>query len=321
MRAWLIALFLALFPSYALAGDNPAGQQLLDDAAKLIHIQGPGKAPFQMEVDFQAQISIPHQGHLTVQWASNDLWYWDLKMEDYREIQVRRGEMVYTKRNAPFTPLALTRLQNLLGVFQVDSRRWEVQKIKPNNGLSCVQLKSRLSHSHGEICLEPDSKHVMSTEFTGDDYGRKQVFSEYQPFHDNSYPRELNYFEHGSQVLRLTIVSLNDKSLEDSVFMPPQNSVARRKCENLVQAIPVKQPRPPYPPSDVQNLMSGTTIVALTVQEDGSVSDVQIVQTAEHEMDRQTVETVKTWKFKPAMCGNDPVASDITVEVNFRPSQ
>jgi len=321
MRAWIITLFVALLPTYGLAADNPAGQQLLDDAAKLIRIQGPGKAPFQMEVDFQAQINVPLQGHITLKWASPDLGYWNLAMEGYREIQVRKGETLYTKRNAPFTPLALTHLQNLLEVFHVDSHDWEVQKIKPEGGLSCVQLKPRRGHAHEKICLEPDSKHVVSVESKRDDDGDKQVFGDYQPFHDHSFPRELKYFENGSLLLRLKIISLQDKSFEDLVFTPPQNSIVRRKCENMTHAVAVKQPDPEYPPAAAQNRLMGTTTVALTVQVDGSVNDIQILQSAEHEMDRQTVETVKKWKFKPAMCGTDPVATDITVEVNFRLSR
>jgi outer membrane biosynthesis protein TonB len=35
-------------------------------------------------------------------------------------------------------------------------------------------------------------------------------------------------------------------------------------------------------------------------------------------MDNATKETVKTWRFKPAMCGNEPIAFDIHVEVNFQ---
>jgi protein TonB len=51
---------------------------------------------------------------------------------------------------------------------------------------------------------------------------------------------------------------------------------------------------------------------------DGSVDNVQLVGSAGREMDQVTQEIVKTWKFKPAMCGDEPVAYDIRVEVSFR---
>jgi protein TonB len=89
----------------------------------------------------------------------------------------------------------------------------------------------------------------------------------------------------------------------------------------MTPPIAVKQPDPQYPPAAAQNRLMGTTTVALTVQANGSVSDIQIVQSAEHEMDRQTVETIKKWKFKPAMCGIQPVDADISVQVDFRLSR
>jgi TonB family protein len=52
--------------------------------------------------------------------------------------------------------------------------------------------------------------------------------------------------------------------------------------------------------------MGGTATVALTVLPDGSVDNVQLVGSAGHEMDQVTQEIVKTWKFKPAMCGDEP---------------
>jgi outer membrane biosynthesis protein TonB len=35
-------------------------------------------------------------------------------------------------------------------------------------------------------------------------------------------------------------------------------------------------------------------------------------------MDDATLRTLKGWKFKPAMCGADPIVSDIVVVVSFR---
>lgn len=62
----------------------------------------------------------------------------------------------------------------------------------------------------------------------------------------------------------------------------------------------------------------GETTVAMTVVTDGSVTDIQIVGSAARSMDDATLQTLKSWRFKPAMCGADPVVSDIEVVVSFR---
>jgi TonB family protein len=62
----------------------------------------------------------------------------------------------------------------------------------------------------------------------------------------------------------------------------------------------------------------GDTTVAMTVVTDGYVTDIQIVGSAARSMDDATLQTLKSWRFKPAMCGADPVVSDIEVVVSFR---
>ena len=73
-----------------------------------------------------------------------------------------------------------------------------------------------------------------------------------------------------------------------------------------------------YPQSASQNKLTGDTTVAMTVLTDGSVSDIRLIGSATHSMDDASLQTLKGWKFKPAMCGSEPVVSDIEVVVSFR---
>jgi len=67
-----------------------------------------------------------------------------------------------------------------------------------------------------------------------------------------------------------------------------------------------------------ENRLIGDTTVSMTVLADGSVSNIQLVGSADRSMDNAALETLKGWKFKPAMCGAEPVVSDIHVVVSFR---
>jgi len=64
--------------------------------------------------------------------------------------------------------------------------------------------------------------------------------------------------------------------------------------------------------------MMGDSTVVLTVLTDGSVANIRLVGRASRSMDDAALETLKDWKFKPAMCGTEPVVTDITVIVSFR---
>ena len=133
------------------------------------------------------------------------------------------------------------------------------------------------------------------------------------------YPRRLKLSLNGSVLVDAQVVSLEAVSFDESLFTAPPGAIVRRQCENMVHPVAIRQPEPRYPASAAQNRIGGMVIVSLTVQPDGSVSNVQYLERAGHEMDEVTKEIVETWKFKPAMCGSEAVASDIRVEMNFHP--
>jgi protein TonB len=86
----------------------------------------------------------------------------------------------------------------------------------------------------------------------------------------------------------------------------------------MKNAMPLKTPDPLYPKSASKNRLMGDSTVAMTVLTDGSVSDIQLIGRATESMDEATLQTLRSWRFKPAMCGADPVVSDIVVVVSFR---
>jgi TonB family protein len=119
------------------------------------------------------------------------------------------------------------------------------------------------------------------------------------------------------EALRVNSVRLSDGSFEDSVFTPPPASIARRQCPHVQPPKAVKTPDPAYPKADSENGFMGTVFVSLTVLPDGSVDNVQLTGAATHGMNDVSQQILRTWKFKPAMGGGEPMAFDITVEVYF----
>jgi TonB family protein len=63
--------------------------------------------------------------------------------------------------------------------------------------------------------------------------------------------------------------------------------------------------------------IQGTYVVGLIVGEDGRTRDVHVIRSPDKRLDEKAVDSVKQWKFKPAMKGNKPVAVQLAVEVEF----
>ena len=57
------------------------------------------------------------------------------------------------------------------------------------------------------------------------------------------------------------------------------------------------------------------TLVALTVDEKGSVKNPVVVRSGGKDVDEKAMEAVRQWRFSPATCGKDPIEVKIQVEV------
>src|SRR5882724_3117478 len=98
----LTVCLLAVVPLCS-AGVDSSAQQLLTAAARQVNIFTADAAPFQLDADFIAQIQVPTEGHLILRWDSKDRSWRRIINGDFEQIDIKKGEVVYLKRNAPFT--------------------------------------------------------------------------------------------------------------------------------------------------------------------------------------------------------------------------
>jgi TonB family protein len=318
----LFLLFLSVTSSIAAGG--LAEQELLSTAASLVDLGSSNAKPFQLDADIKAQLNVPVDGHLTLKWVAKNRWWRKTTMGDYSELNIRNGDMLYTKRNGPFTPLRVRELFRLISVFEFDPTNWQVKKTKMQmiNGVKaeCIDLRERGDEkSKHAVCFNSLTKEPIRHEIRYEETYRISEFSDYAIFQEHSYPRNLKFSAAGRQMLLVEITSLQDVGLDEaSLLVPPPGASARRQCEHMQRAKQIYAPDPAYPSSAWQNGIGGTVVVAFTVLENGSVDNLQIVGSADQDMDKVTQQIIKTWKFKSAMCGTEPVASDVQAEVNFK---
>jgi len=82
--------------------------------------------------------------------------------------------------------------------------------------------------------------------------------------------------------------------------------------------IPTYRPEPPYTEEARKAKLAGVVTVALIVDAQGNARNVHILRSLGMGLDENAVETVSTWKFKPAMRNGTPVAVSVLVEITFR---
>jgi TonB family protein len=322
-RLILVGLLLLTATASALAESGAAAQQLLVSAERQVDLFSHDASPFQLEVDYSAQVNVPTQGHLKLVWESKDRWVREVSLGDFRQLEIKNGEKLYTRRNVPFTPLRVRQLLLMLYVSDdPGSLRIKKEKQRIERGLlvSCIEVRTENKrNSDHQICVNPASHEIAVDEWKEEPDGRvRKEYSDYSEFRGLRYPRTIERFENGIKVITAHVLNLTTAPIiDDASLVPPKGSIERRQCADMKHPIPVKNPDPAYPKSAAENRLGGKTTVSMTVLADGSVDNIQLIGSAGHSMDDATLQTLKRWTFKPAMCGPDPVVSDISVEVNF----
>jgi TonB family protein len=82
--------------------------------------------------------------------------------------------------------------------------------------------------------------------------------------------------------------------------------------------VPIYKPEPGYTKEARAAKLEGTVVLWIVVAADGMVSDVKVTKPFDKGLDENAVQTVKTWKFKPAMRNGVPVPVKVMVEVSFK---
>jgi TonB family protein len=82
--------------------------------------------------------------------------------------------------------------------------------------------------------------------------------------------------------------------------------------------IPIYKPEPAYSEEARKAKYQGTVVLWIVVDAQGSVTDAKVVRPLGLGLDEKALETVRTWKFKPALRNAVPVPVRVIVEVSFR---
>lgn len=79
----------------------------------------------------------------------------------------------------------------------------------------------------------------------------------------------------------------------------------------------ISSPDPEYAEVARQYKWQGVVLLSIVVNEEGSVSNLEVFSPAGLGLDEKAVDAVSAWKFKPGMKNGEPISMQLTVEVEF----
>lgn len=91
-----------------------------------------------------------------------------------------------------------------------------------------------------------------------------------------------------------------------------------RVAGEVAAPIPTFKPEPPYSERARRVRYQGTTVLYMVVDAQGNVVQTRVVKVLGLGLDQNALQTVRTWKFRPAMRHGQPVAVRVMVEIVFR---
>jgi hypothetical protein len=118
----------------------------------------------------------------------------------------------------------------------------------------------------------------------------------------------------GDEVLSATVSSLANAAFDAALLVSPEHAIVRRRCADIKSATSVKTVDPTLTRSP-----GGEARASLTVLADGSVVDVQILRASNAAIAQPAREAFRQYKFKAALCGSEPVVSDVEASISVRP--
>jgi TonB family protein len=88
--------------------------------------------------------------------------------------------------------------------------------------------------------------------------------------------------------------------------------------KGVTAPVPVLTADPPYTDDAQGRKIQGTVMLRIIVDNNGLPQNVEVIRPLGYGLDQNAVETIRQYRFKPALKDGKPVAAYMTIAINFR---
>lgn len=94
-------------------------------------------------------------------------------------------------------------------------------------------------------------------------------------------------------------------------------SAPRIPSSDLNGPAPIRKVDPKYPPALINEHVEGEVVLYAVIRRDGSVDSIQLVLGLDEELDKNAMNALSQWKFRPATRQGEPVDLEVIVHIPF----
>lgn len=323
---FLAALFCFSFAALASVNQKDKDKEaaaLVQRAADLSGIRKQGATPFRLKANVTVMNDDGSQEHgsYTEFWASKAKWRKETALGEFRRTQVVREQKRWTSDSSTVIPDRFTAVQVMFDPWPSFSNSSDVDKLLDqrvdDNDARCFRTKREL-WGVSEFCFEKSKGSLVAriTPLQTNDkiIDETCVYREFQQFGGKSIPTLYECFEDKKLRFLGQITNFaSNAELDQNLFAPLSDAKESINC--LTRAEP---PKPIYQPEPVPP-DPGNKLITMSVQvgTDGTPHGLKIVGPADPAYGKAALDAVRQWRFKPALCGGQPMEVEIAVEIVF----
>ncbi|MBZ5507662.1 MAG: energy transducer TonB [Acidobacteriia bacterium] len=244
----------------------------------------------------------------------------ELHVEDYLEVKLVRDNKLYIYRSTPLPVPLLGKLAETDHYWDKlaedgDAKLGDVARKKAQNqAANCFDVKGEQRH---RLCFDPERNILLEVL----DARQAVEFTNYSEVDGHFFPGKITMLleleKQEKPVLVVENIQVLKAQFAATAFAIPPHAMEFDTCENMVAAKPLETPPPEFSTTAMRRNMGSPAInVYGIIRKDGTLGNVKVL-TGDTEVQQTIMETIKKWRYTPAMCGASPVASEKEIQVSI----
>ncbi|HLK33406.1 MAG TPA: energy transducer TonB [Terriglobales bacterium] len=313
----LLAATVALFGDNSTAGQ---GQVLFDRANAISCLRTAQFSPYELQIQFRLfpPNQMPVSGTYVEIWASREQWRKKITVGDFDEVIVRNKTGEWRAESGGVEAPEVREFRD--AVDQVSNLRLEAgeefQDVLQGRAekQECVEIRALGPLKRG-YCFDSSTAQLQSINWLG----QRTSFADYASFGPVSFPRHMKAMGRSGPLWDAEVQNVNHlSSLEQSWFEKPSGSEPYVTCTNVRPPKAVKTQDAWYDPELRRQHVQGSVMWNVEVGADGKTRHLQLVHSDNPAFASASYNAIRTWRFRPAMCGDVPVSVIVHIQTNFR---
>ena len=165
-----------------------------------------------------------------------------------------------------------------------------------------------------KLCFDAASSVLLHD---GSNEESREEYSDYVSLGASLYPQKVQIFRENQAPFEVRQISIAPAQLNDDAFKVPDKAIEVEGCDFEEHPKALHTPEPEFSDTARSAHAQGKVYLYVLINAEGNVAGVQPLGMDAYGLAQNAMNTVKTWRFKPAMCSGHAVATELNIEVEF----